>query len=80
MPELYSKDRVEAALVACGWAILQQDKSGLVMYQTNFSPGGDLVIDWGRDSCSWEVIKMQLDDFGIDHNCILDKLADTPEM
>lgn len=75
MLETYSREQVEAALTSCGWNILQEDGSGLVIYQTNFPPGGDLLIDWSKDICTWDTIKMQLDDFDISYDCILKELG-----
>jgi len=67
--EVYSRTQLEAALSSCGFTILQEVGS-LVLYQTHFSPGGDLVIDWSRGQYEWEDFKKQLDFQGIPLECI----------
>ena len=65
MPETYSKADVEAALTNVGFTIGPR-VGALSLYQTNFSPGNDLVLDWSRGPLEWKDILGQLEFQGID--------------
>lgn len=75
MSEAFKKAVVEAALNDCGWAILQEE-GGFTIYQTHFSPGDDLVLDWSRGEYRWEDILPQLESQDIDYQCIQQRLTD----
>lgn len=49
MPETYSKAEVEAALTNVGFTIGSR-VGALSLYQTNFSPGHDLVLSTGQEA------------------------------
>lgn len=74
MSEKYTKSQVGAALSEHGFSILQEE-GGFTIYQTNFYPGEDLIIDWVRGEYEWEDLRQQLEFQGIDPNPIHDYLC-----
>lgn len=76
LPDDYDKASMEAALFKCGWTIFQEGTDDLTFYQTNFKPGGDLIIDWSKGTCEWSAVALQLEDQGIDSQPIRHSLQD----
>ena len=74
--ECYAKDKIEAALFQSGWTILDEH-GDFTRYQTNFQPGGDLVLHWSRGKYEWEDLREQLEFQNIDYKPICDYLRST---
>jgi len=76
--ENYTEAELEAALTSNGWTI-REKKGSLTFYQTNFYPGGDLIIDWSQGSYAWESLEEQLVDQNITPQPIYDHLSQSKE-
>jgi len=69
VPEEYSREQIEAALAAAGISKLQEVGS-LAVYNGNFYPGEDLVLDWSRGCYEWEDLRQHLEHQGVTPNSV----------
>ena len=65
----YDRDTIEKALFDQGWHIVHEEDD-LAEYTTDFYPGGDIIIDWSRDTYAWDDLAAQLRDCGLDPNVV----------
>ncbi len=78
MPELYSRQEVEAVLIDLDYRFLSEnDGQALYVYQGTSQSGlNDLVLDWYKDKVYWEDLERQIKDQRLDVEPLHRKLTD----
>ncbi len=66
MPEVYSRQEIEAALLDFGYKFLSINDGQALYQRVGQSALYDIVIDWYKDEVSWEALARQIKDLRLD--------------